>query len=335
MYKSKKGEKMKKKLYRFIQIVTLVIIFLLIINIIPPKKAVSSNPFLTDGLPMVSAHRGGRITYPENTLKAFKWCVNELNVDILEFDLYLTKDDVLVINHDSYINRTTDVEEITNSKDRYLIKDHDLNELNQFNFGYKFEKDGEFPYRDIVGLNDDNREVIIHNNDLGIVTLSQVFENFYSSHPDLLFIIEIKDEGSRGEKAAEIFYQTLSNYPNYLNNVVASSFNKEVENYFKETYPDLHRGASVASTASFVVTQYLKVNLFNFNNFSCLQLPLEMYGVDLTGNTIIRRAHRRGMAVQYWTINDADEMRMLIKKGVDAIMTDDPLLLIEVLKEFK
>jgi glycerophosphoryl diester phosphodiesterase len=41
------------------------------------------------------------------------------------------------------------------------------------------------------------------------------------------------------------------------------------------------------------------------------------------------------MAVQYWTINDADEMRMLIKKGVDAIMTDDPLLLIEVLKEFK
>jgi glycerophosphoryl diester phosphodiesterase len=60
-----------------------------------------------------------------------------------------------------------------------------------------------------------------------------------------------------------------------------------------------------------------------------------MYGVDLTGNTIIRRAHRRGMAVQYWTINDADEMRMLIKKGVDAIMTDDPLLLIEVLKEFK
>lgn len=77
------------------------------------------------------------------------------------------------------------------------------------------------------------------------------------------------------------------------------------------------------------------MNLFDFNDFSCLQLPLEMYGVDLTGNTIIKRAHRRGIAVQYWTINDADEMRMLIKKGVDAIMTDDPLLLIEVLKEFK
>lgn len=326
---------MKKRLKIFLGIVTFIVIFLLIINIIPPKKVTAKNPFLTDGLPMVSAHRGGGVTYPENTLKAFKWCVNEINVDILEFDLYLTKDDILVINHDSYINRTTDVEEITNSTDKYYIKDHNLSELNQFNFGYNFKQGVVFPYRDIVSLDDPNRELVIRDNDLGIVTLAQVFEYAYYSNPELLFIIEIKDEGERGEKAAEIFYQTLLSYPNYLDNVVASSFNKEVEDYFKENYPDIYRGASVASTASFVATQYLKVNLFDFNDFSCLQLPLEMYGVDLTGNTIIKRAHRRGIAVQYWTINDADEMRMLIKKGVDAIMTDDPLLLIEVLKEYK
>ena len=57
--------------------------------------------------------------------------------------------------------------------------------------------------------------------------------------------------------------------------------------------------------------------------------------LNLTWDTYIKRAHRRNIAVQYWTINDADEMRMLIEKGVDAIMTDDPKLLKKVLDEYR
>lgn len=326
---------MRKKLKRFIRIVTCVIIFLLIINIIPPKKAVSNNPFLSDDLPMVSAHRGGGVKYPENTIKTFRWCVNELGVDILEFDVHLTKDDVLVINHDSSINRTTDVEVITNSTEKYFISDHNLNELREFNYGYNFKKDDIYPYQNIVGIDDENRSEVLINNGLSITTLEELFSEFHDSNPDLLFIIELKDKDEQGTKAAKIFYETLLKYPNYLGSVVASSFNKEVEDHFKENYPALHRGASVPTTAVFVATQYLKVNLFDFNNYSCLQLPMEMYGVDLTGRTLINRAHRRGIAVQYWTINDADEMRLLIERGCDAIMTDDPELLIEVLKEYK
>ena len=41
------------------------------------------------------------------------------------------------------------------------------------------------------------------------------------------------------------------------------------------------------------------------------------------------------IAVQFWTINDADDMRFLIERGVDAIMTDDPLLLKQVLDEYR
>lgn len=46
-------------------------------------------------------------------------------------------------------------------------------------------------------------------------------------------------------------------------------------------------------------------------------------------------AHRRGIAVQYWTINDADEMRLLIEMGVDCIMADDPMLMKQVLAEYR
>ena len=42
-------------------------------------------------------------------------------------------------------------------------------------------------------------------------------------------------------------------------------------------------------------------------------------------------AHRRGMSVQYWTINEKEEMIKLIKLGVDVIMTDNLDVLYEVL----
>ena len=99
------------------------------------------------------------------------------------------------------------------------------------------------------------------------------------------------------------------------------------------------RGGSTAGAGKFVVTQLFGVNLFADVDFTCLQIPVEyeIKGIhlDLTRDTYIKRAHRRNIAVQYWTINDADEMRMLIEKGVDAIMTDDPKLLKKVLEEYK
>ena len=57
--------------------------------------------------------------------------------------------------------------------------------------------------------------------------------------------------------------------------------------------------------------------------------------VELNRKTIIDRAHRRNIAVQYWTINDADEMRELIELGCDCIMTDDPVLMKQILDEYR
>ena len=41
-----------------------------------------------------------------------------------------------------------------------------------------------------------------------------------------------------------------------------------------------------------------------------------------------------GLAACWQTINDADEMRKLIEMGVDCIMTDDPILLKDVLNKY-
>lgn len=53
--------------------------------------------------------------------------------------------------------------------------------------------------------------------------------------------------------------------------------------------------------------------------------------------TMVQRAHKLGMSTNSWTVNSADNMRDLIGQGIDAITTNEPLLLRELLdnKEFK
>ena len=56
---------------------------------------------------VVAGHRGYRAKYPENTLVSFSKAL-ELGVDMIEFDLNLTKDKRLVVIHDQKVDRTTD-----------------------------------------------------------------------------------------------------------------------------------------------------------------------------------------------------------------------------------
>jgi glycerophosphoryl diester phosphodiesterase len=51
----------------------------------------------------LQAHRGGRGLAPENTLAAFRQAV-ALGVTTLELDLAITKDDIVVVSHDPFLN---------------------------------------------------------------------------------------------------------------------------------------------------------------------------------------------------------------------------------------
>jgi glycerophosphoryl diester phosphodiesterase len=64
----------------------------------------------------------------------------------------------------------------------------------------------------------------------------------------------------------------------------------------------------------------------------CAQVPTRQGRFPLVDERFLRVAHRRGMHVHVWTIDDADEMRRLLDLGVDGIMTDRPAVLREVLE---
>jgi glycerophosphoryl diester phosphodiesterase len=64
---------------------------------------------------------------------------------------------------------------------------------------------------------------------------------------------------------------------------------------------------------------------------ACAQVPADYGSIPVVDRTSVRFAHRIGLAVHVWTINEAAEMRRLLDLGVDGIMTDLPSVLKEVL----
>ena len=321
-----------------------IIVFMAAINIVPPPQNVVANPFVVedDELPMIAAHSGGGDCNPENTMLAFREAVKTYNVDIIESDLYLTKDGYLVYNQDAYIDETCNIngdltlEEVKalceNEENRHYIKDMTLAELQQYNFGYYFEdENGERIYKDVEV---EDYEAM----GLQIATADKLFAEFYESHPDLLFIVEIKNDGDLGVIACDALNDALEKYPEFRDQIVVGTFHDEIEEEIRENYPDLLRGAPMGTAAKFVLTQYLGINIFDDGSFACLQIPMSYdIGIDLPldESTIIDRAHRRNIAVQYWTINEEEDMRRLIELGVDCIMTDNPELLAEIIEEYR
>lgn len=63
------------------------------------------------------------------------------------------------------------------------------------------------------------------------------------------------------------------------------------------------------------------------------QVPVRQGPLVVTNESFVVRAHRRGLAVHVWTIDDAAEMHRLLDIGVDGVMTDRPQVLKQVFEE--
>lgn len=292
-----------------------------------PAKEEMTNPFIKTEKTFVSAHRSGADIAPENTMMAFKYCVeNEnFNVDTFEFDLHITKDNKLILLHDDTLDRTTNaVEEFGYKNVEPSTKTYE--ELSVLNFGENFETpDGEYPYRNLRG------EEIPEN--LRVVLLEDVL-NYLQSNGDYTYIIEIKDKGENGFKAADELYRILKE-KNLLEKVVFGTFNGDVTKYVDENYPDMLRSSSIVEVVVFYLAAAYNIELNeSFYKFDALQIPTNQYGLLMLGSErVINYAHRHNLAVQYWTINDEDEVKRLAEIGADCIMSDVPDMAYDVINK--
>jgi glycerophosphoryl diester phosphodiesterase len=290
-----------------------------------PAKEKMTNPFIKTEKTYVSAHRSGADIAPENTMMAFQYCVEneDFNVDTFEFDLHITKDNKLILLHDDTLDRTTNAEEQFGYKN-VKPSEKTYDELKVLNFGENFETlDGEYPYRNLRG--DDIPE------NLKVVLLEDVL-NYLQANGDFTYIIEIKDKGENGFKAADELYKILKE-KNLLTKVVFGTFNGDVTKYVDENYPDMLRSSSIVEVVLFYLAAAYNIDLNeSFYKFDALQIPTNQYGLLMLGSErVVNYAHRHNLAVQYWTINDEDEVKRLSKIGADCIMSDVPDMAYDVI----
>ena len=66
--------------------------------------------------------------------------------------------------------------------------------------------------------------------------------------------------------------------------------------------------------------------------FDALQIPERQGPIRVLTPRLIAAAHRRGVEVHVWTVNDPDRMRELVAMGVDGIVTDRADLAIAALR---
>ena len=285
----------------------------------------TTNPYILDETD-ISGHRSGGGIAPEETMIAFANCVDnqDFQVDVFEFDLHITKDGVLVLLHDDTLDRTSDCEAVFGETEvRPENKTYD--ELRRLNMGAKFvDPDGNMPYAGLSGEDVPD--------ELRILRLEDVLD-YLSAAGDYKYIIEIKDGGELGMQGVDILYGVLQER-DLISRVVFGTFHEEISAYVDEAYPDLARSASTKEVLRF----YLAA-LTNSKSYeppcSVLQIPFEdsylKYGINLGTATVINYAHAHNMALQYWTVNDPEDMAYLASMGADCIMTDYPDVLYSVL----
>ena len=245
-------------------------------------KTNNENPYIvynTTGL-LRSAHRAGGVQDPENTMKAIKTCLNSMNegydVDILEFDLHLTKDNELILLHDENFDRTTNSVEVW-GREGVLPRDKDLAEIKELNFGYWFPYErGSVQVEDKRIYKDLNALPVEEANDLRVVTLEEVIVAAENAGKQYRYIIEIKDKGSVGKYAAQQLCALMEKY-NMFDKVVVGTFNGDISDYFDYLNANVYNGKINRSAGILEVLKIFLSYLMNRDlgtvKYNVLQIP--------------------------------------------------------------
>jgi glycerophosphoryl diester phosphodiesterase len=125
-------------------------------------------------------HRGAKAYEPENTLRSFKKAL-EIGVDAVEFDVRKTKDDQLIVIHDS------DVKKTTNGKG--LVNELTLKEIKEFSA----ERGEKIPtLEEALDFLDKKAKVLIELKETGVEekVLSLVCENGLQKNVIIVSFIE-------------------------------------------------------------------------------------------------------------------------------------------------
>jgi glycerophosphoryl diester phosphodiesterase len=263
------------------------------------------HPFFDVPVPTVIGHRGASGELPENTIASFGYAVAD-GVAILETDVHITRDGALVLFHDDLLERTT------NGSGR--IADHTLAELRQLDAGHRFSpaNDGTFPFR---------------GKGLGIPTLDEALLTF----PTLRWNVEIKEHIPALIEETVALVRRLGREDRVLLAAAEDPVMHDLRAHLRKTGVATAVGASAGDVGAFI--QSAIAGTPPPPGPMALQVPPGFASRPLVTRAFVEHAHRHGLVVHVWTINDPAEMHRLLDLGVDGIMSDFPARVVQVVAE--
>jgi glycerophosphoryl diester phosphodiesterase len=284
-----------------------------------PKQKV----YITD----VQAHRGGMGLYPEESLDAMINAVN-LGVNTLEMDLCVTQDGEVVLSHDKYFHHRyatrPDGTPLEPGEERVYLWHQPYEEILKWDVGSKSNPD--WPEKVCQpAVKQRAAEVIdaveAYCKEKGLAPMKYNIE--IKSDPDYDGGVEGRDWPEYHE-FTDLCMKMLEER-NLGDRLIIQCFDERALNYINQKYP----GHILAYLVEGWETNYDE--FMSKLDFKPEWLSPPHVNVN---QELMDRAHADGMKVVTWTVDDKDEMRRLIGLGVEAIISNYPDRLLEVVKEY-
>jgi glycerophosphoryl diester phosphodiesterase len=309
--------------------------------------------------PLIMSHQGGEDENPSNTMYAFKKSIRD-GATSLELDIGVTKDDKVIVMHDTTVDR------VTNGTGN--VSDLTLAQIKALDGAYWFSKTGShydhgkaasaYTFRGIA-TGAKRPPTGFKRTDFRITTLSEVLAAF----PHTAINIEIKgrtpaEVSSEYDYNAVVLANLLKNSPR--TDLVVVSFKQHAVDVFTAAAPNIPTAPGIEGDYGYLFASFADRKLPSSQTVA-FQVP-NSFNVPMGGGNYfwayniancgwIRRAHNDGYAWHQWFGSPAGEhpgdvdgigngstdggWKYLLDRRVDGIMTARPKALAAYMKTYK
>ncbi len=254
-------------------------------------------------LPRAIGHRGSAGTHPENTLESFR-AAAAMGTPYIELDVHMTRDGEIVVSHDDHLARTCGLER--------AIPEMTYAEVAAADAGRMLTLDAaSFPFRD---------------KGITVPRLADVLGAF----PKLRVVIEIK------QITPSLVARTLEviDRAGMRRNILVASEHQEPLDEVRKLAPEIPTNFSYLESGLFFQAMAAGGNETNYQPpGAALQIPRQYGSWQLVTSDSVGFAHRIGLEVHVWTVNEQSEMAELLDMGVDGILSDYPRRLLDLISK--
>ena len=271
----------------------------------------------------LQAHRGGAGLMPENTLSAMRNALEMPEIGTLEFDLQVSSDGKVVVSHDRYFHprysTRPDGTPVEPGDPKEYLYTMPYDSIAKYDVGLKY-----------TSVWPDQKKLAETKPLAGdVIDFAEEYCRTTGRKP-VGYNIEIKSVKGKGEGTLWPGYEEFCDTciplllsKNLGKRLIVQSFDVRSLEYIHSKYPEV-----VLSYLTDEDEPEIEAILSNLTFKPEWWSP--HHSVVTSDN--VKYCHKRGIKVVPWTVDEPDEIRRMAECGVDAIISNYPDRLVEVLR---